>query len=85
MKHSTLTMHTFMHQLKFTVDHVWSYLLDNSSPWGDDNYELYRLYSDSSSGECPLVVDKTVKESAVHAVTQDLAVGFVQLSAKIKL
>jgi len=65
MKHSTLTnAYVYAPIKKFTVDHVWSYLLDNSSPWGDDNYELYRLYSDSSSGECPLVVDKTVKESA---------------------
>ncbi|WP_188207537.1 DNA phosphorothioation system sulfurtransferase DndC [Alkalibacillus aidingensis] len=65
MRHSTLTNAYVYAPIKsFDLDDVWNYLLNTESPWGDDNYELYRLYSDSKSGECPLVVDKTVKESA---------------------
>ncbi|WP_347861063.1 DNA phosphorothioation system sulfurtransferase DndC [Salimicrobium sp. PL1-032A] len=65
MKHSTLpNAYVFAPIKKFSLDDVWEYLLNHNSPWGDDNTELYKLYQDSSSGECPLVVDKTVKESA---------------------
>lgn len=65
MKHSTLSnAYVFAPIKKFSLDDVWDYLLNHESPWGDDNTELYKLYQDSSSGECPLVIDKTVKESA---------------------
>lgn len=65
MRHSTLSNAYVYAPIKsFDLDDVWNYLLSVQSPWGDDNYELYRLYSDSNSGECPLVIDKTVKESA---------------------
>src|SRR5699024_7561726 len=65
MKHSTLTNAFVYAPIRtFDVDDVWNYLLNNDSPWGDDNHELYRLYSDSNSGECPLVIDTTVKETA---------------------
>ncbi|WP_404458405.1 DNA phosphorothioation system sulfurtransferase DndC [Oceanobacillus kapialis] len=65
MRHSTLSNAYVYAPIKsFDLDDVWNYLLNFDSPWGDDNNELYRLYSDSNSGECPLVVDKTVKESA---------------------
>ena len=65
MKHSTLpNAYVYAPIKNFDVDDVWNYLLNNESPWGDDNYELYRLYSDSNSGECPLIVDKTIKETA---------------------
>lgn len=65
LRHSTLTNAYIYAPIRhFTVDDVWNYLLNNPSPWGDDNHELYGLYSDSSFGECPLVVDKSIKESA---------------------
>jgi DNA sulfur modification protein DndC len=65
MRHSTLSNAYVYAPIKtFDLDDVWDYLLNNPSPWGDDNYELHRLYQDSSSGECPLVVDQTIKESA---------------------
>lgn len=65
MRHSTLS-NAFVYApiRSFSVDDVWNYLLNSPSPWGDDNYELHKLYQDSSSGECPLVVDKSIKESA---------------------
>ncbi|WP_102345891.1 DNA phosphorothioation system sulfurtransferase DndC [Bacillus sp. Marseille-P3661] len=65
MRHSTLTnAYVYAPIRSFTLDDVWYYLLNHPSPWGDDNHELNRLYQDSNSGECPLVVDKTIKESA---------------------
>lgn len=44
---------------RFTVDDVWTYLLQMPSPWGGDNRSLSSLYRSAQSGECPLVVDKT--------------------------
>ena len=39
-------------------DDVWTYLLQNASPWGNDNRDLVAMYRNASSaGECPLVVD----------------------------
>jgi DNA sulfur modification protein DndC len=64
MRHSTLTnAFVFAPIRAFTVDDVWEYLLQHPSPWGDDNNELLKLYQDSNS-ECPLMVDKEIKESA---------------------
>ncbi|WLR42621.1 DNA phosphorothioation system sulfurtransferase DndC [Bacillus carboniphilus] len=68
MRHSTLSnAYVFAPIRNFTLEDIWDYLLDENSPspWGDDNHELNKLYQDSSSSrECPLVVDKSVKESA---------------------
>ncbi|MGE7988529.1 DNA phosphorothioation system sulfurtransferase DndC [Lysinibacillus fusiformis] len=92
MRHSTLP-NAFVYApiRSFSLDDVWDYLLNNPSPWGDDNYELHRLYQDSNSGECPLVIDKSIKESAgscgnsrfgcwvCTVVTEDKALtGFIQ-------
>ncbi|PZD93011.1 DNA phosphorothioation system sulfurtransferase DndC [Paenibacillus sambharensis] len=64
MRHSTLrNAFVFAPIRSFDVDDVWEYLLQYESPWGDDNNELLELYQNSSS-ECPLIVDKEVKESA---------------------
>lgn len=92
MRHSTLT-NAFVYApiRKFTVDDVWHYLLQTPSPWGDDNHALHRLYQDATSGECPLIIDKQIKESAgscgnsrfgcwaCTVVTEDKALtGFIQ-------
>jgi len=42
-----------------STDDVWSYLLQNESPWGNDNRDLVAMYRNAQAGECPLVVDKT--------------------------
>lgn len=64
MRHSTLrNAFVFAPIRSFNVDDIWEFLLQYPSPWGDDNNELLQLYQDSSS-ECPLVVDKEIKESA---------------------
>ncbi|WP_322907394.1 DNA phosphorothioation system sulfurtransferase DndC [Paenibacillus campi] len=64
MRHSTLrNAFVFAPIRSFDVDDVWEFLLQYESPWGDDNNELLELYQ-SSNSECPLVVDKEVKESA---------------------
>lgn len=43
----------------FEADDVWSYLLQNKNPWGDNNRDLLSLYQDANASECPLVVDTT--------------------------
>jgi DNA sulfur modification protein DndC len=43
----------------FSVDDVWTYLLQQPSPWGNDNRDLVAMYKNAQAGECPLVVDKT--------------------------
>lgn len=43
----------------FTVDDVWTYLLQVPSPWGNNNRDLAALYRSAQSGECPLVIDDT--------------------------
>lgn len=92
MKHQTLSnAFTFAPIRDFDVDDVWNYLLNNKSPWGGDNEELYKLYSDSTVGECPLVIDSETKEKSgscgnsrfgcwvCTVVTEDKALtGFVE-------
>lgn len=65
MRHSTLTnAYVYAPIRSFVLDDIWNYLLSEPSPWGNDNYELHGLYQNSSGGECPLIVDKEIKESA---------------------
>lgn len=42
---------------RFSTDDVWTYLLQNPSPWGSDNRQLLAMYRNAQAGECPLVVD----------------------------
>lgn len=42
----------------FSLNDVWTVLLQTQSPWGGNNRDLAALYR-SASGECPLVVDDT--------------------------
>lgn len=67
MKHTSLpNAFVFSPILDFNVDDIWTLLLNEKEqcPWGNDYSILYSLYNDSSSAECPLVVDKSIKESA---------------------
>lgn len=65
MRHTTLSnAYTFAPIKCFTVDDVWNYLLKHDSPWGDDNAKLFKLYSESNSGECPLIIDSETKNTA---------------------
>ncbi|WP_243387444.1 DNA phosphorothioation system sulfurtransferase DndC [Bacillus kexueae] len=43
----------------FSLDDVWTYLLQVPNPWGSNNNDLLSLYQDSQSGECPLVIDQS--------------------------
>jgi DNA sulfur modification protein DndC len=43
----------------FSVDDVWTYLLQVPSPWGNNNRDLVTMYRNAQAGECPLVVDTT--------------------------
>jgi len=43
----------------FSVNDVWTYLLQTPSPWGNNNRDLSALYASASQGkECPMVVDE---------------------------
>lgn len=44
---------------EFSVDDIWTYLLQKPSPWGNNNRDLLALYKNAQDGECPLVVDDT--------------------------
>lgn len=57
-KHSSL-LNAFVYApiADFSTDDVWTYLLQNQSPWGNDNRDLVAMYRNAASGECPLVVD----------------------------
>ena len=44
---------------EFSVDDIWTYLLQKPSPWGNNNRDLLALYRNAQDGECPLVVDDT--------------------------
>jgi len=58
-RHSTLPGAYVYTPIKdFNINDVWTYLLQNKSPWGNNNRDLVALYQ-SAQGECPLVVDDT--------------------------
>jgi DNA sulfur modification protein DndC len=59
-RHSTLPNAFVYTPIKdFSLDDVWTYLLQVPSPWGNDNRDLVTLYRNAQAGECPLVVDRT--------------------------
>ena len=41
----------------WTVDEVWSYLINFESPWGGNNRELFEMYKQANAGECPVIVE----------------------------
>ena len=56
---SLLNAFVFAPIQEWSVDDVWTYLLQVSSPWGNDNRDLVAMYRNAQAGECPLVVDTT--------------------------
>lgn len=96
MRHSTLSnAYVYAPIRDFSLNEVWHYLLNEPSPWGNDNHQLLELYQNSQGGECPLIVDKDIKETAgscgnsrfgcwvCTVVTQDKAVmGFIDSGEK---
>jgi DNA sulfur modification protein DndC len=59
-RHSTLpNAFVYTPVADFGLGDVWTYLLQVTSPWGNNNRELVTLYRNAQAGECPLVVDKT--------------------------
>ena len=59
-RHSTLpNAYVYTPIDDFTVDNVWTYLLQVPSPWGNNNRDLVTMYRNAQAGECPLVVDTT--------------------------
>lgn len=64
MRHTTQeNSYVFAPIRLFTKDDVWNYLLNNKSPWGSDNAKLFKLYSDSLTGEeCPIMMSEDDKK-----------------------
>jgi DNA sulfur modification protein DndC len=59
-KHSTLPgAYVYTPIEDWELDDVWAFLLQEKSPWGDNNRELVTLYRKAGGDECPLVVDTT--------------------------
>ena len=57
-RHTSLpNAYTYMPIEYWSADDVWEYLLNESCPWGGDNWRLFELYKGSNQGECPLVID----------------------------
>ncbi len=46
----------------WSVEDVWSYLLNFKSPWGNDNYELFKMYKQANAGECPVIIGDDASE-----------------------
>ncbi len=58
-RHSTFSSAFVYTPIKeWSINDVWSYLLQVPSPWGNNNRDLVALYR-TAQGECPLVVDDT--------------------------
>ena len=58
-RHSTLpSAYVYAPIEDFTLNDVWTYLLQTPCPWGNNNRDLAALYK-SAQGECPMVVDDT--------------------------
>jgi len=43
---------------QFTIEDVWGYLLQNPSPWGNNNKELFELYKSAQEDTDILTIDK---------------------------
>lgn len=57
-QHSSLpSAYVFAPIEDFTVDDVWTYIIQVKCPWGVDNSRLIGMYKTAGGGECPLVVD----------------------------
>lgn len=42
---------------EWATDDVWEYLSANACPWGKDHSDLFSLYRQAESGECPVILD----------------------------
>ena len=96
MRHTTQSnSYVFAPIRNFTKDDVWNYLLSNRSPWGGDNNELFKLYSDSLAGEeCPIMMSEEDKKKTTcgnsrfgcwvcTVVTEDKSLtGFIKSGVK---
>lgn len=96
MRHTTQSnSYVFAPIRNFTKDDVWNYLLSNKSPWGGDNNELFKLYSDSLAGEeCPIMMSEEDKKKTTcgnsrfgcwvcTVVTEDKSLtGFIKSGVK---
>ena len=66
MRHTTMAnAYVFAPIRSFSIDDVWSYLLSNESPWGQDNSHLYKLYLESSEDDYEMIFDEEQKRKQI--------------------
>jgi len=66
MRHTTMAnAYVFAPIRSFGINDVWAYLLNNESPWGQDNSELYRLYLESSDDDYEMIFDEEQKRKQI--------------------
>ena len=66
MRHTTMAnAYVFAPIRCFSIDDVWFYLLNNSSPWGQDNNDLYKLYLESSEDDYEMIFDEEQKRKQI--------------------
>ena len=64
MRHTTMAnAYVFAPIRHFGIENVWNYLLNNKSPWGNDNSELFNMYKENAD-DCPLIIDNETKQHA---------------------
>lgn len=66
MRHTTMAnAYVFAPIRSFSINDVWAYLLNNDSPWGQDNSELYRLYLESKEDDYEMIFDEEQKRKQI--------------------
>ena len=45
--------------VELSTDEVWEFLAMTTPPWGGSYQKLIKLYRDATSGECPVVTQKS--------------------------
>lgn len=67
MRHTTMSnAYVFAPIRKMTIDNIWEYLLNNPSPWGVNNFDLYRLYTESNGeDDYEMIFDEEQKRKQI--------------------
>lgn len=65
MRHTTMSnAYVFAPIRSFSIDVVWAYLLNNPSPWGGDNSQLYQLYLETNE-DYEMIFDEETKRREI--------------------
>lgn len=67
MRHTTMSnAYVYAPIRKMTIDNIWEYLLNSPSPWGVNNYDLYKLYTESNGeDDYEMIFDEEQKRKQI--------------------